>query len=115
MDARVGDAMSWYWASFGKAGDPNSSHAPVLWPAWGKGRNIGYEDTTGAAAIAAIIAAGGGGEFSPSGVFADAWSEGVAGGGDRAALFLDINSRPEVKESQRDCVCEFWDRVRYRY
>lgn len=72
--------------------------------------------------MAAIIAAGGRGEISFSGISADTWSQGGVGvegagrgWGTGGPLFLDIKARPEVKEAQRDCVCEFWDRVKYRY
>ncbi|CAN0369547.1 unnamed protein product, partial [Hapterophycus canaliculatus] len=30
-------------------------------------------------------------------------------------IFLDINAHPEPREAQRDCICEFWDRLKYRY
>lgn len=109
-----------------QAGDPNNAHASVLWPAWEGRRALGQQDAANAAAMAAVLTAGGNGDVSFSGVFADAWTQelrgaglgdgGFSGGwGVGGSYVLDIKARPEVKESPRDCVCEFWDRLKYRH
>ncbi|CBN78501.1 conserved unknown protein [Ectocarpus siliculosus] len=128
-DMLVAEAMVTYWASFGKAGDPNSANAPVVWPAWEGRRLTAQGNTAGAAAMAALLASGHGGvgKGSFSDVFADAWSQAsptaAAGAGAGAAggswqggpYFLEIKARPETREAQRDCMCEFWDRLKYRH
>ncbi|CAM9642411.1 unnamed protein product, partial [Ectocarpus fasciculatus] len=126
-DILVAEAMVTYWASFGKAGDPNSANAPVVWPAWEGRRLTAQGNTAGAAAMAALLASGHGGvgKGSFSDVFADAWSQagptaaaGAGGGGGSwqgGSYFLEIKARPETREAQRDCMCEFWDRLKYRH
>ncbi|CAM9474899.1 unnamed protein product, partial [Ectocarpus sp. 12 AP-2014] len=128
-DMLVAEAMVTYWASFGKAGDPNSANAPVVWPAWEGRRLTAQGNTAGAAAMAALLASGHGGvgKGSFSDVFADAWSQasptaaagvgaGAAGGSwQGGSYFLEIKARPETREAQRDCMCEFWDRLKYRH
>ncbi|CAB1114878.1 unnamed protein product [Ectocarpus sp. CCAP 1310/34] len=125
-DMLVAEAMVTYWASFGKAGDPNSANAPVVWPAWEGRRLTAQGNTAGAAAMAALLASGHGGvgKGSFSDVFADAWSQasptaasaaGAGGSWQGGSYFLEIKARPETREAQRDCMCEFWDRLKYRH
>lgn len=113
-------------------GDPNSANAPVLWPAWEGRRLAAQGNTAGAAAMAAMLASGRGGvgKGSFSDVFAEAWSnvgaaaavvaDGGAGGDgsgawEGGAFFLEIKAHPEAQEARRDCLCEFWDRLKYRH
>lgn len=111
-----------------QAGDPNSANAPVLWPAWEGRRLAAQGNTAGAAAMAAMLASGRGGvgRGSFSDVFAEAWSsvgtaasaggaDGGSGAWEGGSFFLEIKAHPEVQEAQRDCMCEFWDRLKYRH
>lgn len=80
----------------------------------------------GSAAMAAMLASGRGGvgKGSFSDVFAEAWSQvGEMGevsttggvGWEGGSHFMDIKADPKVREARRDCLCEFWDRLKYRY
>lgn len=53
----------------------------------------------------------GGGSVGDSGMLMDRGDMGGRG----AAYFLEIKAQPEVREARRDCLCEFWDRLRYRH
>lgn len=115
-----------------QSGDPNSAQAPVLWPAWEGRQRRGYRDPAGAAAMAASLSRGGGLDLGMADTLGDTrLHRGGGAGGDalRVAMageqaeaagrhesyFLQIKAQPEVQELQRDCLCEFWDRLKYRH
>lgn len=126
-DAVVAKAMADRWAAFASHGDPNYELKPkdVEWPIW-------FDDT-------ALSAAGGlsskrqveehrkrarrqerrnrkRGRAAGAGVGSGAGAAGttstVVGKGPE---YLEIGSPPSVRPVGRDCFCEFWDSLEYRY
>lgn len=94
-----------------------------MWPAWEGSRLAAQGEIAGAVPVAAMLASGRGGvgKGSFSDVFAEAWSEAAAAGGAGISpwgggpFFLDIKAYPEVQEAKQDCMCQFWDRLKYRH